>query len=156
MKKGEPTRAELALNALAEVRALLDDYTGTDWGYTIPAQKIDEILHLAYARLRMDSMKRERKSATWLAEVISTVFPRAIAWRRGQESVTALCFEARITDGAKDAIGRKVEIRLLASDADFLAGSMKGMAEWGKGKPGPTNVLEELLPGGSVNEGNGT
>lgn len=152
MKKGESTRTELALNALAEVRALLDDYTGTDWGYTIPAQKIDEILHLAYARLRMDSMKRERKSATWLAEVISAVFPRAIAWRRGQESVTALCFEVRITDGTKDAVGRKVEIRLSGQDAYFLAKSMNGMAEWARDKPGPASVLEELLPGGSVEE----
>jgi hypothetical protein len=152
MKKGEPSRAELALNALAEVRALLDDYTGTDWGYTIPAQRIDEILHLTYAKLRMQSMQRERRPATWLAQVISTVFPREIAWRRGEESVTALCFEVRITDGTKDAVGRRVEIRLSANDADFLAKSMKGMAEWGHGKPGPIDVLDELLPGGSVKE----
>lgn len=153
MRKGEPTRAELALNALAEVRTLLDDYTGTDWGHTIPAQKIDEILHLTYAKLRMQSMQRERKPATWLAEVIGTVFPRAIAWRRGQESVTALCFEVRITDGPKDTVGRKVEVRMSARDAAFLASSMKGMAEWGEGKPGPASVLEELLPGGSMKEG---
>lgn len=152
MKKGDPSRAELALNALAEVRALLDDYTGTDWGYTIPAQKIDEILHLTYAKLRMKSMQRERRDATWLARVISTVWPREIAWRRGEEPVTALCFAVEITDGAKDAVGRKVEIRLSANDADFLARSMAGMAEWGKGKPGPADVLNELLPGGSVKE----
>jgi len=155
-KKGEPTRAELALNALAEVRALLDDYTGTDWGYTIPAQKIDEIIHLAYAKLRMQSMQRDRRPATWLAEPIGTVFPRDIAWRRGQESVTALCFEVRVTDGTKDAVGRKVEVRMSANDAGFLALSMKGMAEWGKGKPGPVSKLEELLPGGSVEEENET
>lgn len=156
MKRSEPTRAELALNALAEVRALLDDYTGTDWGYTIPAQKIDEILHLAYAKLRMQSMRRERRSATWLAQPISTVWPQEIAWRRNEEPVTALCFEVKITDGAKDAVGRKVEVRMSVNDADFLAMSMKGMAEWGKGKPGPENVLEELLPGGSVREENET
>lgn len=152
MKKGDPSRAELAMNALADVRALLDDYTGTDWGYTIPAQKIDEILHLTYARMRMRSARRERRDATWLAKVIGTVWPREIAWRRGEEPVTALCFCVEITDGAKDAVGRKVEVRMSASDADFLARSMAGMAEWGKGKPGPADVLNELLPGGSVKE----
>lgn len=154
MKKGEPTRAELALNALAEVRAVLDDYTGTDWGCTIPAQKIDEVIHLAYAKLRMQSMQRERRPATWLAQPISNVWPQEIAWRRNRESVTALCFEVRITDGPKDTVGRKVEVRLSSDDATLLASSMKSMAEWGNGKPGPANVLEELLPGGSVREEN--
>lgn len=152
MRRGEPSRAELALNALAEVRALLDDYTGTDWGYTIPAQRIDEILHLTYAKLRMQSMQRERRAATWLAQPVSSVWPQQIAWRRGQEPVTALCFEVRITDGAKDAVGRRVEVRMSANDADFLSMAMKNMATWGQGKPGPADVLDELLPGGSVEE----
>jgi len=156
MKKGEPTRAEVALNALAEVRALLDEWTGSDWSHTNPAQEIDHILHLAYAKLRMQAMHRERRPATWLAQPISTVWPQEIAWRRGEESVTALCFEVRITDGTKDAVGRKVEVRMSANDADFLAMSMKGMAEWGKGKPGPVDVLDELLPGGSIREENET
>jgi hypothetical protein len=139
--------------ALTDIRAVLDDYTGSDWSYSIPAKRIDEILHLAYAKLRMDSMRRERRSATWLAQAMGTVFPRQIAWRRNEEPVTALCFEVRITDGTKDAIGRKVEIRLSAKDAAFLAASMTGMAEWCKDKPGPANLLDELLPGGSIREG---
>lgn len=151
MKSGEPSRAEVALNALADVRALLDDYTGTDWGYTIPAQKIDEILHLAYAKLRMQSMRRERRAATWLAQPVGTVWPQEIAWRREGEPVTALCFVVRITDGAKDAVGRKVEVRMSAQDAYFLGRSASSMSEWAKGKPGPVDVLNELLPGGSVN-----
>lgn len=152
MRKGEPTRADLALGALADVRKVLDEWTGTDWSHTNPAQEIDHIVHLAYAKLRMESMRRERRSATWLGQVISAVFPRELAWCREREPDTALCFEVRITDGTKDAVGRKVEIRLSANDADFLAMSMKGMAEWGKGKPGPVDRLGELLPGGSVNE----
>ena len=156
MKKGEPTRAELALNALAEVRAVLDEWTGSDWSHTNPAQEIDHILHLTYAKLRMQSMQRERRPATWLAQPVSTVWPKEIAWRRNEESVTALCFEVRITDGTKDAVGRRVEVRMSANDAGFLATSMKGMAEWGDGKPGPADVLDELLPGGSVEKENET
>lgn len=152
MRKGEPTRADLALGALADVRKVLDEWTGTDWSHTNPAQEIDHIVHLAYAKLRMESMRRERRSATWLGQVISAVFPRELAWYREREPDTALCFEVRITDGTKDAVGRKVEIRLSANDAEFLAMSMKGMAEWGKGKPGPADRLGELLPGGSVDE----
>lgn len=152
MKSGEPTRAELALNALADVRKVLDDWTGSDWSHTNPAQEIEHILHLAYAKLRMQSMRRERRPATWLAQPVSAVWPQEIAWRRGEEPVTALCFEVRITDGTKDAVGRRVEVRMSANDADFLAMSMKNMAEWGKGKPGPEDVLNELLPGGSVKE----
>lgn len=154
MRKGEPTRAEVALNALAEVRKVLDEWTGSDWSHTNPAQEIDHILHLAYAKLRMESMRRERRPATWLAQPVSVVWPQEIAWRRGETPVTALCFEVRITDGPKDAVGRKVEVRMSANDGDFLAMSMKGMAEWGKGKPGPADVLNELLPGGSVKEEN--
>lgn len=152
MKSGEPTRAELALNALADVRKVLDDWTGSDWSHTNPAQEIEHILHLTYAKLRMQSMRRERRPATWLAQPVSAVWPQEIAWRRGEEPVTALCFEVRITDGTKDAVGRRVEVRMSASDAEFLAMSMKGMAEWGKGKPGPDDVLNELLPGGSTGE----
>lgn len=152
MKSGEPTRAELALNALADVRKVLDDWTGSDWSHTNPAQEIEHILHLAYAKLRMQSMRRERRPATWLAQPVSAVWPQEIAWRRGEEPVTALCFEVRITDGTKDAVGRRVEVRMSASDAEFLAMSMKGMAKWGKGKPGPDDVLNELLPGGSTGE----
>lgn len=152
MKSGEPTRAELALNALADVRKVLDDWTGSDWSHTNPAQEIEHILHLTYAKLRMQSMRRERRPATWLAQPVSAVWPQEIAWRRGKEPVTALCFEVRITDGTKDAVGRRVEVRMSASDAEFLAMSMKGMAEWGKGKPGPDDVLNELLPGGSTGE----
>lgn len=152
MRRGDPTRAELALGALADVRKVLDDWTGSDWSHTNPAQEIDHILHLAYAKLRMKEMQRERRPATWLGEVISAVFPRELAWYREREPDTALCFEVRITDGTKDAVGRKVEIRLSANDAEFLAMSMKGMAEWGKGKPGPADRLGELLPGGSVDE----
>jgi hypothetical protein len=148
----QPTRAEVALNALADVRAVLDEWTGSDWVHSDPAREIDHILHLAYAKLRMQSMRRERRPATWLAQPISTVWPQEIAWRRGEESVTALCFAVRITDGAKGAVGRKVEVRMSASDAAFLAMAMAGMAEWGKGKPGPTNILDELLPGGSIKE----
>lgn len=154
MRKGEPTRAEVALNALAEVRKVLDEWTGSDWSHTNPAQEIDHILHLAYAKLRMESMRRERRPAIWLAQPISAVWPQEIAWRRGETPVTALCFEVRITDGPKDAVGRRVEVRMSANDGDFLAMSMKGMAEWGKGKPGPADVLNELLPGGSVKEEN--
>lgn len=152
MKSGEPTRAELALNALADVRKVLDDWTGSDWSHTNPAQEIEHILHLAYAKLRMQSMRRERRPATWLAQPVSAVWPQEIAWRRGEQPVTALCFEVRITDGTKDAVGRRVEVRMSASDAEFLAMSMKGMAEWGKDKPGPDDVLNELLPGGSTGE----
>lgn len=152
MKSGEPTRAELALNALADVRKVLDDWMGSDWSHTNPAQEIEHILHLAYAKLRMQSMRRERRPATWLAQPVSAVWPQEIAWRRGEEPVTALCFEVRITDGTKDVVGRRVEVRMSASDAEFLAMSMKGMAEWGKGKPGPDDVLNELLPGGSTGE----
>ena len=154
MRKGEPTRAEVALNALAEVRKVFDEWTGSDWSHTNPAQEIDHILHLAYAKLRMESMRRERRPATWLARPVSAVWPQEIAWRRGETPVTALCFEVRITDGPKDAVGRRVEVRMSANDGDFLAMSMKGMAEWGKGKPGPADVLNELLPGGSVKEEN--
>jgi hypothetical protein len=156
MKKGEPSRAEVALNALAEVRKVLDDWTGSDWSHTRPVQEIDHILHLAYAKLRMKAMQRERRSATWLAKPISAVWPREVAWRRGQESVTALCFEVEITDGPKDAVGRKVEVRMSVNDADFLAMSMKNMAEWGDGKPSLADVLDELLPGGSVEKGEET
>lgn len=157
MRKGEPTRADLALGALADVRKVLDDWTGSDWSHTNPVQEIDHILHLAYAKLRMKAMQRERRPARWLGEVISTVFPRELAWYREREPDTALCFEVRITDGTKDAVGRKVEIRLSANDAEFLARSMAGMAEWGKGKPGPKSILpEELLPGGSTEEENET
>jgi hypothetical protein len=156
MKRGEPSPGEAMLNALADVRAVLDDYTGTDWGYTIPAQKIDEIVHLAYARARMDSEKRDRRPARWLARVVGTSFPRAIAWRRGMESVTAICFEVHITDGTKESAGRKVEVRLSSQDAEILGKSLVGMAEYSKDMPQPTTFLEELLPGGSVKEENET
>lgn len=156
MKKGEPTRADVALSALADVRKVLDEWTGSDWSHTNPAQEIDHILHLAYAKLRMQSMRRERRPAAWLAQPVSAVWPQEIAWYREREPDTALCFEVRITDGTKDAIGRRVEVRMSANDADFLAMSMKGMAEWGKGKPGPADILNELLPGGSSNEEDST
>lgn len=156
MKKGEPSAAEATLNALADIRALLDDYTGTDWGYTIPAQKIDEIVHLAYARARMDSQRRDRRPARWLGRAGGTAFPRAIAWRRGMPSVTAICFEVHITDGTKESAGRRVEIRLSSQDAEILGRSLTGMAEYSKDMPQPTTFLEELLPGGSVKEENET
>lgn len=152
MKKGEPSASEILLNSLADVRAVLDDYTGTDWGYTIPAQKIDEIIHLAYARVRMGSQKRDRRPARWLGRAGGTAFPRAIAWRRNMPSVTAICFEVHITDGTKESAGRKVEIRLSSQDAEILGRSLMGMAEYTKDMLQPTTFLEELLPGGSVKE----
>ena len=136
MKKGDPTRADVALSALADVRKVLDEWAGSDWSHTNPAQEIDHILHLAYAKLRMQSMRRERRPAAWLAQPVSAVWPQEIAWYREREPDTALCFE----------------VRMSANDADFLAMSMRNMAEWGKGKPGPAVILNELLPGGSVNE----
>lgn len=156
MKKGEPSPGEAALNALADVRATLDDYTGTDWSHTIPARQIDEAIHLAYARVRMDSQRRDRRTARWLARAGGTAFPRAIAWRREVSPVTAICFEVHITDGTKESVGRKVEVRLSSQDAEILGRSLMGMAEYSKSFPQPTTFLEELLPGGSVKEENET
>ncbi len=151
-----PTRNEVALNALAEVRAALDRQGSDGRGNAWPIQEIDHILHVAYAKLRMDSMRRERRPATWLAGPMGTVFPREVEWYSSGKPVTALCFEVRITDGMKDAVGRKVEVRLSAADATMLGASLTGMAKWAKDKPGPVNMLEKLLPKDSVKEENET
>lgn len=152
----QPTQHDIALNALADMRALLDDHEGTDWACTVPARKLDEIAHLAYAKLRMGAARRDRRPARWLAKAGGTAFPRVIAWRRNAPSVTAICFEVHITDGTKDARGRKVEVRLSSQDAEILGRSLVGMADYSRDLPQPITFLEELLPGGSLKEENET
>lgn len=44
VKPRQPTRLERAETAVAAVRAVLDEYEGTDWSHTIPATRIREAI----------------------------------------------------------------------------------------------------------------
>lgn len=150
-------RAEIALSALAEVRALLDDWEGTDWSHTNPVRDIDHILTMAYARIRMAGQRRDRRSARWLAKAASGVWPRMVRDRSGKGGVVAVCFNVEITDGSKVSTGRRVEVRLSAGDACLLGDQMARMGAMNKSLPQMESVPEgELLHGGSVTEGNET
>lgn len=137
-------RSEIALEALKEIRALLDDWEGSDWSHTRPVQDIDHILHMAYARLRMASLARTRRDAPWLAKVDSMTWPRRIE-EDGKTNV-AICFNVIITDGAKAVRGKKIEVRMPFQEAADLG---KNMADWSDGSDGGPRTeegLADLLP----------
>lgn len=147
-----PPRSEIALEALKEIRALLDDLKGSDWSHKWPVQQVDQILNVAYARLQMASMVRDRKDASWLAEPISTTWPRELNSGEGGEATTSMCFNVRITDGAKAARGKKVEVRMHPADALWLGKNMASMASRYQGAPG-SKVASRISPDGLLSGG---
>lgn len=149
----EQPRSEIAMAALAQVRALLDDWEGTDWSHTNPVREIDHILTMAYGRLRMAGMKRDRRNARWLARITSYTFPRTLKNRLGPDEASAVCFTVDITDGAKSARGRRVEIRMSAKNARLLGRQMAEMGLVTGNGPQIEDISEdELLEGGSLKE----
>lgn len=138
-----PPRSEIALEALKEIRALLDGQEGSDWSHTQPARETDHILEMAYARLRMAGMMRNRRDAPWLAKVDSMTWPLQIE-RDGETSV-AICFNVIVTDGAKIARDKKIEVRMPFADAVYLGTNMSGWANHPDGSPRTEESLAELL-----------
>jgi hypothetical protein len=141
-------RSEIALDALKDVRAVLDHWAGSDWSHSRPAQEIDQIVHVVYARLRMAGMVRDRRSARWLAKIGSFSFPRFLPGDKTRKVPEGICFEVEITDGAKVARGRKVEVRMTPVEAARFAGRLTSMAGRYHGEPIPGENLEKLLPNG--------
>lgn len=137
-------RSEIALEALKDIRALLDEWAGSDWSHTQPAQEIDHILEVTYARLRMASVARSRREAPWLAKVDSMTWPRRIEYD-GKTNV-AICFNVVITDGAKAARGKKIEVRMPFQEAADLGRSMSDWSDHSDGGPRTEEGLAELLP----------
>lgn len=121
-------RSEIALDVLKNVRAVLDEWAGSDWSHTRPVQEIDHLLHLAYARLRMAGMTRDRRPARWLAKVGSFSFPRFAAGDRERKIPETICFEIEITDGSKAVRDKRVEVRMTSEDAARFAAQVASMA----------------------------
>lgn len=140
-------RSEIALEALKEIRALLDEWDDSDRLGEQPTQQIDHILELTYAKLRMADMVRNRRDATWLAKVDSLTWPRRL--ERSGETEAAICFNVSITDGAKAARGKKVEVRMSLDEALFLGENLVGWTTHTDGTTTTPASLGELLPGGS-------
>lgn len=115
-------RYEIAEQALKQIGDFLDEWEGSDWAATRPAQEIRGLLDIANARIRMASSIRDRRNARWLARVTSFAFPR----REGDGN--RLCFTVDITDGPKSAKGRKVEVQIPDTEAERLAGQIIGLA----------------------------
>jgi hypothetical protein len=117
----ELPRQEVALNTLKDIRRVLDEASGSDWSLTEPAKMIDHLLYMTYARLRMAGRWRRIKAARWLAKLPGGCFPRSIVRAPGEDAEPYVCFVVEITDGAKVAVGRTVEVRIPAEDAPYLA-----------------------------------
>lgn len=115
-------RYEIAEDALRKLGDFLDEWEGSDWAGTRPAQEVRGILDVADARIRMAASIRDRRNARWLARVTSFAFPRRV---NGDDR---LCFTVDITDGAKSAKGRKVEVQIPDSEAERLARQILGLA----------------------------
>ena len=148
MKHEDMPRQEIALSALEDIRSSLE---GRDRDEVLG--DIDHTLHLAYARLRMASQKRDRRNPRWLGEVASYTIPLYFQAAEDGEDRNLVSFIVEITDGPKSAVGRKVEVRMHVGEAIRFAGNMTITASAGphygmKQK----NDFSKLLPKGDVNE----
>lgn len=130
MSDTEIPRYEIAERALAEVRAVLDDWNGSDWLRTRPAQEVEGIVDVAEAHLRMAKDRRDRRPARWLARVTSYSFGRGFnaPGEFGNDPDPHLCFTVEITDGSKLARGKAVEVQMPDGDAERLAQQILRMA----------------------------
>lgn len=137
-------RSEIALEALKEIRTLLDGRDGSDWSHTQPAQEIDHILEVTYARLRMASVVRSRRDAPWLAKVVGTTWPRRI--EHESKVNVAICLNVIITDGAKAVRGKKIEVRMPFHEAADLGKNMADWSDHSDGSPRTEEGLADLLP----------
>lgn len=116
-------RYEIAEQALAKLETFLDDWEGSDWSHTRPAQEIRSIVDVAVAQLHMACQRRDRRPARWLARVTSFVFGRGFnePGQFGNDPDPHLCFLVEITDGSKLARGKTVEVQVPDDEMERLA-----------------------------------
>jgi hypothetical protein len=146
-------RSEIALAVLKDVRGVLDEWAGSDWSHTRPVQEIDHLLHLAYARIRMAGMARDRRPARWLAKVGSFSFPRFAPGDKKRKIPETICFEIEVTDGSKAVRDRRIEVRMTPEEAARFGAQVASMAAMYPGVKVP--VEEDPLAGLLPNEGEG-
>lgn len=115
---------DVAKEALRQIKDALEYMEGSDWLLTIPAQQIEGIVEIAMARLRMDGMKRSRRRPRWMAKLMGGSYPR---WTDKAEPY--LCFNVKITEGSKLAVGKMVEVQVPVDEANFFATQMLRTSE---------------------------
>lgn len=125
--EGAP-RYLLAEEGPAEVAAVLERMEGSDWAHTRPAEEIATAVGLTQARLRMADLRRDRRPARWFAKVVSFAYLRRPPGMRDAYDTSHLIFEVEVTEGAKTALGRKVEVRVSLDEAERFGAQLLGMA----------------------------
>jgi hypothetical protein len=132
MPETDIPRYEIAEHALNKIGELLDEWEGSDWSRTGPAQEVRGIVDIARARLHMAKQQRNyRRRPTWLARVTSSVYGRGFMkpGEFGKDPDPHLCFTVEITDGTKTARGTRVEVQAPDSEMEFLAMQIHNMVE---------------------------
>lgn len=128
MSSEETPRYEIAENTLKEIREVLDGREGGDRSHACTMQQVEHLVLLAEARLRMAGMRRDRRQARWFAVIPGSAFPRKSSLNKDEYDDT-IRFVATITEGAKTAVGKVVEVKMPMEDAMRFAQGVLGMVE---------------------------
>lgn len=130
MHESDIPRYEVAERALISLRGKIDQWRDSGKSQMSLLVEIAHILDLADARLRMTSMRRDRRPPRWFAKVTSDVYGRGFMkpGEFGKDPDPHLCFVIEITDGVKSARGKRVEVQAPDSEMEFLAMQIMNMA----------------------------
>lgn len=129
MHEPDIPRYEIAEQALTSLRSEIDQWRDSGKSQMSLLIEIAHILDLADARLRMASLRRDRRPPRWLAKVASGVYGRGFMkpGEFGRDPDPHLCFVIEVTDGVKSARGKRVEVQAPDSEMEFLAMQIMNM-----------------------------
>jgi hypothetical protein len=131
MTETDIPRYEIAERALDSIRREIDQWRNSGKSQMSLLVEIAHILDIADARLRMASLRRDRRRPRWFAKVTSGVYGRGFMGpgEFGKDPDPHLCFTVEITDGTKAARGARVEVQAPDAEMEFLAMQIHNMVE---------------------------